>query len=273
MSAARLRLFLLLFFPSLLHAGAGQDVLTKLNSVQLDPTGCYRIRDVNLVRDEAQFFFTDGYLIFTKPVGDTPVIAFFSADVEGGDAELLLLPPSRNERRLLSAKSGSPNLEEHFHQAGLVFTADTYRELMSEIARNPFNKKSPEMGVLLADRWSLLAQSLATNFGLRLSTDLLSPSPNRKGMLATTIAGTKLGAFNLIFDPRIPEQIMVGASTEAGFDVWTSFTSRSYRGRPFAPRISGARLPYRNPPRCRSDHALRHPLDGKARRRRIRPAL
>ncbi len=229
---------LLLAFSALLRAGAGQELVAQLAGLRLDPAECYRIREVNLVRDEAQFFFTDGYLIFTKRVGNNPVAAFFSADLEGGDAELLLLPPFRNERRLLNAHTGAPNLEEHFNQAGMVFAEDTYRELMSEIARNPFNKKSLEMGVLLADRWSPLIQSMEASFGLRLSTDILSPASNRKGLLAATLAGAKLGAFNVVFDPRVTEQILVGSTREGQFDVWSSFTSRSFRAHPFTPEFT-----------------------------------
>ncbi len=229
---------LLLFVSALLRAGSGKNVVAQVAAAKLDPTECYRIREVTLVRDEAQFFFTDGYLIFTKAVGDAPVGAFFSADVEGGEAELLLLPPLRNERRLLSAHTGAPNLEEHFTQAGLVFTADTYRELKAEIARNPFNKKSLEMGALLTDRWSALIASLENSFGLRLAIDLLSPASNRKGFLSATIAGNKLGPFNLVFDPRIPEQMLVGNTSDGLFEVWSSFTSKSFRAKPFRPEFT-----------------------------------
>ena len=229
---------LLLSVSALLRAGTGQELVAQLAGLRLDPTECYRIREVNLVRDEAQFFLTDGYLIFTKPVGNTPVAAFFSSDVEGGDAELLLLPPLRNERRLLSTHTGTPNLEEHFNQAGMVFGADIYRDLMSEISRNPFNKKSLDMGTLLADRFSPLILSLEASFGLRLANDILSPVSTRKGFLAVTLAGLKLGAFNVVFDPRVPEQLLLGSTVDGVFDVWTSFTSRSFRARPFAPEFT-----------------------------------
>jgi hypothetical protein len=223
---------------ALLRAGTGQELLTQLGNTPLDANECYRIRDVHLVRDEAQFFFSDGYLIFAKPTGLAPAAAFFSGDVEGGDAELLLLPPLRNERRMLSAHTGTPNLEEHFAQAGLVFSPDVYRDLMAEIKGNAFNKKSPEMGTLLVDRWSPLMKNLGSIFGLRLATDILSPVPARKGFLAATLSGAKLGAFNVIFDPRIPEQLLVGSTLDTGFDVWSSFTSQSFRGRAFAPEFT-----------------------------------
>lgn len=230
-------LICLLYVPLLLRGGAGADLLQKLAATPLDPAECYRVREVHLTLDEAHFYFTDGFLIFGKPVAGGPVTAVFSADVEGGDAELLLLPPTHGERRALSTHAGTPNLEEHFGQAALVFSGSTYRELMADIKTNPYNKKSAEMGALMADRWSPLAKNLGRSFGLRLATDILSPGQNRKGFLAAALSGAKLGTFNLIFDPRMPEQLLLGSSADTGFDVWTSFISRSYRGKDFAPEF------------------------------------
>ena len=229
---------LLLSVSACLYAASGQDLLDQLANTPLDAAECYRIREVHLVRDEAQLFFTDGYLIFTKSVGVAPAAAFFTTDVEGGDAELLLLPPLRGERRALSTHIGSPNLEEHFTQAALVFSGSTYRELMDEIERSGPVRKVPEMGAILAGRWSPLIKGLCTNFGLRMAADILSPAANRKGFLAAALAGSKLGAFNLVFDPRAAEQLLIGSTGENGFDVWSSFTSRSFRGRPFTPEFA-----------------------------------
>ncbi len=207
-----------------------------MGNIPLDPAECYRVRDLHLTRDEAQLFFTDGYLIFGKSAGKEPVSAFFSADVEGGDAELLLLPPLRSERRELSTHTGSPNLEEHFTQAAMVFSGGAYQELIAELQHSSA-KKTPEIGALLAERWSPLIKSMSASFGLRIVSDLLSPSNARKGFFASALAGTKLGAFNVVFDPRVPEQLLVGSSPENLFDVWASFTSRSFRGRPFSPEF------------------------------------
>ena len=61
----------------------------------LDPSACYRVRDLQISQEDAQFYLTDGYIIFGKPVNGAPVSAVFSAEVEGGDAEVLLLLPNR----------------------------------------------------------------------------------------------------------------------------------------------------------------------------------
>ncbi len=88
-----------LTFAGFARAGTGQDLMNSIRNASLDAAECYRVRDISIARDEVQLFFTDGYLIFGKPVGSTRVTAVFSADVEGGDGELLLLPPNHAERR------------------------------------------------------------------------------------------------------------------------------------------------------------------------------
>ncbi len=234
---------LLLLLCALLRAegtaGRGEELLHGIRETALDPGECYRVREISIVRDEAQFYFTDGYLIFGKPVGSTRVTAVFSADVEGGDGELLLLPPTRGERRAMAAHAGAPNLEEHFSAALMVFADDTYREILEQIKANPYDRKSAEMGALLADKWSAPARTLSGSFGPRLAADLLSPGTQRKGFFAAALGGRKLGTFDVVFDSRVPEQLLVGAAGKTGgFDVWASFPSRSYRGKPFEPEFS-----------------------------------
>ena len=231
---------LALFFaiPALLSAGRGEDMLKSIRESSLDPAQCYRVRELSLGFDEAQIFFTEGFLIFSKPVAGTPISAIFSADIEGGDAEILLMPPDRGERRSLAQHTGSPTLEEHFTTTAMVFAPETHRNLMEQIRANPANKPSAEMGALLSERWNTVMHNLDESFGLRLAADLLSPSAKRKGFFAAAMAGKSLGAFDLVFDPRTSEQLLIGKTDNQNFDVWSSFVSRSYRATPFAPEFA-----------------------------------
>ncbi len=52
------------------------------------------------------------------------------------------------------------------------------------------------------------------------------------------LAGTKLGAFNLVYDPRAAEQLLIGTTGANGFEVWSSFISRSFRGRAYVPEFT-----------------------------------
>src|SRR5271163_4654376 len=107
-------LLLTLMIPAVLAGGRGNDLIRAIREAGLDAAECYRVRDISFARDEAQVFLTDGYLIFGKAVGGRRTTAVFSADTEGGDGELLLLPPNHAERSALGKHTGTPNLDEHF---------------------------------------------------------------------------------------------------------------------------------------------------------------
>src|SRR5436305_644052 len=102
------------------HAAA--DLGRSVISAGLDTNECYRVRDIEISKDEARIYLTDGYLMFGKPVNGAPLTAVFSADTDGGDGEILLLPPDRSERKSMAAYAGAPNLNEHFAQAAFIFT-------------------------------------------------------------------------------------------------------------------------------------------------------
>ena len=200
------------------------------------------MRDLALPKDEARLFFTDGYLIFAKPVAGVPMAAVFTADVEGGDAEVLVLPPNRGERRSLASYTGAPNLDEHLVAAVLIFSDDTHAKLTDQIQRNAANKKSPEMGAMMAEHWTPVVRNIAASFQTRLVWDVLLGEPLGHGFLAVSMSGKKLGNFDLYYDRSALEQISIGKlSTRDNllfFDVWTSFVARSFRNRAFEPDLT-----------------------------------
>ena len=124
------------------------------------------------------------------------VTAFFSTDVEGGDAEVLLLPPNRAERQSLAAYAGSPNLDEHFSTAFLMFSPEILAQFTEQIQSNGA-RKAPEMGALLDSRYSPLARNIASSFNVRLTWSLLAPESNR-GFFVALISGKKLGNFDVV---------------------------------------------------------------------------
>ncbi|MCU1275506.1 MAG: peptidase rane alanine aminopeptidase, partial [Bryobacterales bacterium] len=230
-------LFILIFFYA---AAGGADLAPGFRDAGLDSAECYRVHDLQINKDDLHFYFTDGYLIFGKPVSGLRTTAVFTADVEAGDAELLLLPPDRSERRSLAAYTGSPNLNEHFSAAVLLFGDDTYDNLMQQIHANQFNRRSPEIGAVMAEDWSSVVKNLSSSFEARLLLDLLSPHHRERGCFIAAINGKKLGNFDVIYEPRVAEQIAVGQVTSRNgltfFDVWTSFetgpTRKGLRTRP-----------------------------------------
>ncbi|MFB3826931.1 MAG: M1 family metallopeptidase [Bryobacteraceae bacterium] len=225
-----------------LAAGSAADLAGGIRQMKLDPEECYRVRDLTLVKQDLRIYLTEGYLVFATPTAGRRTVAVFTAtESEGGDAEVLLMPPTRGERRSLASYTNSPNLAEHITSAVLVFSDDSYADLTAQ-ARARSSRKVPEMGLLLADKWNPVMGNIAASFETRLALDLLSSNP---GFFAGAFSGRKLGNFDVLYDPRAREQIVVGQvaaarDNRAYFDVWTSFEARSFRqsGREVTPEFT-----------------------------------
>ena len=219
-----------------LAAGTGADVARAIRENSFDRDECYRVRDLTLVKEDIRIYLTDGYLIFSQPVAGRPIAALFVADTDGGDGEVMLLPPDRAERRSLATYIDSPNLDEHFRGAVFLFTGDVYDALKKQLPENPANKKVPELGALLDEQWTSALRNLGAGYQTRLTLDLLGWPASRPGLLAAFFQGIKLGNFDVVFDPNSPEQILVGQLATRDdrlyFDTWTSFAARSSRLHP-----------------------------------------
>ena len=211
---------------------AGSELAQQIRAAGLDPAECYRVRDLTLAKEDLKLYFTEGYLIFSKPVSGERVSAVFSADVEGGDGEVLLLPPYRGERASLARFAKSPNLDEHLRAAVLMFSDGSAQKLLSAIEQGG-GKKAAEMGPLLVEQWTPVLANIESGFALRLVEDLLTPQARRSGLLFGALAGKTLGNFDVYFDSRNGNQITVGRAAQRegrdSYDIWTSFPARSSR--------------------------------------------
>lgn len=209
-----------------------RDYANELKSASLDAQECYRVRDITLVRDEVRIYLTDGYLIFGKAIAGRRHSAVFTAETESGDAEILLMPPHRSERRSLARFAHTPNLDEHIALGIFLFTDGTADELAADVQRSSA-QKMPEVGALLSDKWNSLIRNLTASFEIRLVSDALSERKPQDGFFFGALSGKQLGNFDLIFDPTAREQITIGQVTSRNnrtfFDVWTSFVARSWR--------------------------------------------
>src|SRR5271165_1468191 len=119
----------LLLVSAPLAAETASDLARAIRETRFDLNECYRVRELKLVKEDIQFYLTDGYLIFSKPVAGRPIAAVFSAQVEGGDGEVIIFPHDRAERQSLAAYIHSPNLDDHFRTAAFLFTGDEYAQL------------------------------------------------------------------------------------------------------------------------------------------------
>ena len=107
----RTLLTLVWLLPFHVFGGTAADVARAVRENSFDRDECYRVRDLTFLKEDIRVYLTDGYLIFSKPVAGRRTAAVFSTEVEGGDGEVILLPPDRAERRSLAAFIDAPNLD------------------------------------------------------------------------------------------------------------------------------------------------------------------
>lgn len=227
---------LALLFSSVLPAGPAADLAKSVRELAFDREQCYRVRDLAFTKEDIRIYLTDGHLIFSKPVAGRPIAALFSADVEGGDAEVILLPPDRAERRSLATFIHTPNLDDHFSAAIFLFTGGEYAELQRSLAEKPSIKKAPDVGALLDEQFGPVLRNLLSSYQTRLTLDLLGRPGGKADLFAAVFSSPKLGNYDVVYDPDNTEQIVVGQvlskDSRIYFDDWTSFPARSARNNP-----------------------------------------
>jgi len=213
-------------------AFSAADVGKQVEHISLDAAECYRVLDLNFTKEDLKIYLASGYLIFAKPIGGARLGAIFVTTAEAGDAELLLLPPTRSERSSLARFTKAPTLEEHFKAAALIFTDGTGEQLLAQLQSNPAVKKSPDMGGLITGNWNSVLANLVASFETRVVYDILSNRPSA-GLFYMAVSGNKLDNFDVLYDPTSQDQIQAGKLVDRAsrmyFDTWTSFQARSFR--------------------------------------------
>ena len=215
-------------------APSAGDVARQVTQIALDPDACYRVTDLTFYKDDLHVYLTSGYITFAKPIEGRRVAALFSADVEAGDAEVLLIPPYRGERLSLASFTESPNLDEHFKATVMIFTDSTAADLEAVIKERS-SRKNAEMGALVAEHFNSTLRNLAESFLVRVVHDLLS-ADSKSGIFYMGVTGSKLGNFDIVYDPTARDQIVIGQlawrNTQSYFDTWTSFPGLKERKEP-----------------------------------------
>ncbi len=199
----------------------------------LDPTACYRVRDLSFAKEDVRIYLNEGYLIFTKPIEGRRTGALFSTDVEGGDGEVIVLPPTRSERQSLARFTSSANLDEHLNAGFMVFADGTAEDLIDRITKEQTGRLVPEMGPLLASQWSPTTSKIGGPMALRLVQDLLDPAKPGAGLTFFALSGKTLGNFDIVIEPRGGTRVEVRKQIEhnqkPASEIWTSFPARSAR--------------------------------------------
>ena len=224
---------LLALLPAILPAGEAQERLDELLGVRLDASQCWRVRDVFLEREDFKFYFTDGYLILSKPYRGRDVAALFIAKASTDFGELVLIPPTTGERQSLARFTGETVLDERFRSALMLFTDDTADALRRQVEGSAAAKPDPTEGQALATRWTPVLKNILEGVAGRLMHDTLSEAPLKHGFFAAAIGGGRRGRFDVVVDPQLHEQVSIGQTAWRAerrfYEVWCQFPSRSVR--------------------------------------------
>jgi len=192
------------------------ELARLIRDAGMDPAECYRVRDLRFVKDDIKLYLNDGYLIFSKPVMGQRLSALFTTDVEGGDGEVIVIPPNRSERQSLATFTQSPNLDEHVRTILMILSDDSMPALRAALEQQPDSiKKAPEAGALLAERWDPVVANIAAPMQMRLVADLWSARPGRTGLALFAISGATLGNFDILTDARANHRMIVRSGWNA----------------------------------------------------------
>jgi hypothetical protein len=213
-------------------AASAADLGDQVEHISLDTAECYRVLDLNFAKEDLKIYLASGYLIFAKPIRGSHLGAIFVTSSDAGDADLVLMPPTRSERSSLAKFTNSPTMDEHFKTAAFIFTDGTGDQLLAELQSNPTARKSPDMGALIVERWTSVLANLVASFETRVIYDVLSDRLD-SGLFYMAVSGNKLDNFDLLYDPTAQDQILVGKLADRDnrtyFNTWTSFQARSFR--------------------------------------------
>lgn len=217
--------------PNSIPIHPAAQLYLQLRHIGLNPSRTYKVRGAGLDRPGLHLTFEDGTIAFTQDVDGRVTGALFE-----GDGEVLLTPPSREERASMALGTGMAILEERFNSAYLRFNDDTFAEF------EPYLRPSPDASEFAA-RLESTAENLAELDALRLfatfsrslpvasrdQADVLPlSSPLLDRYLHVRVEGENLGAFDIHYDSLAYEEVSAGKSTEKDgvtyYDVWTSFS-------------------------------------------------
>ena len=135
---------------------SAEALYAQLQSVGLDKSRVYNIREVTLERAAFHITFDDGTIAFTEDVAGHVTGAFFE-----GEGEVLLIPNDQAERASMMLFTGAAILEEKFVTAYFRFNDDTFAELQPAL-RAAANSQE------FVSQWDSTARNLAQFDALRL---------------------------------------------------------------------------------------------------------
>lgn len=198
-------------------AGAAHQLYDKLNSLRVDSSRVFAVRNLELRRPAFHLTLTEGRLAFLDPFQGKATGAVFS-----GRGHILLIPTEPAEKASIGRFLKAPLLDETINSAYLRFDDDTANELNAALQRDHADAHGDAD---FATEWNSVVATLNRWHSLRMMADALSARPIP--YFYAEIGGDPSGPFDLLVDQRREESVLVGQSkTVEGrpvFDFWASF--------------------------------------------------
>ena len=235
-----------------MFAGTAADIARAMRENSFDRDECYRVRDLTLIKEDMRDLLyrrlPDLQQAGGRPADGGGFLRRRGRRRRRGDPAAARSRASAARSPPLSARRTSTSTSR---AALLLFTGDEYEQLIAQMANNPANRKAPEMAPVLDEQWAPVLRNLGRATRCRLTLDLMGGPARRRRLFAAMFSSTKLGNFDLVYDPDNIEQILAGQlatrQDRLYFDTWTSFPSRSSRKNPTpkVARSASRRLPHR----------------------------
>jgi hypothetical protein len=195
-------------------------LLQALDSLEFDFSHVIKVSEITIHRGSVSITMEHGHILFLKPVnGFVTGLYFF------GQGTILAIPPDRIEKQQLNLFTGAPILNEHFLQAYLRFTDDTFEEITRAVEPSSSSEEN-EFRWLEEKYRGLVKTSALTNY--RIVSDLTDG--RKMPMFYAQILGQKLGLLDFSLDQRKSEDLILGQYHQKNnrfvYDTWCRYSSR-----------------------------------------------
>ena len=182
--------------------------------------------------EDVKFYFVDGHIIFGQPFAGRTFAALFVATDAADRGEVILFPPSKQERQSLARFTSQPVLDEQFRTAMMFFTDDTGPALREALEGNSSTAVDAEAGRRIAPRWDSVMKNFFAGVELSLLSDIAEDRDPAAGFFGAILGGGSRGRFEVVIDSRQYEQVNIGQIVwregRQFYEAWCRFPGRNF---------------------------------------------
>ncbi|MBI3405959.1 MAG: hypothetical protein HY046_10935 [Acidobacteria bacterium] len=205
--------------------GSVREIYQALNSVHVENSQTYYVRDLSLRRSAVRMAFSEGKLAFLSATDGKVTGIVFT-----GSGRAIAAPRDPVEKSSLARFLGEAVLDQPFSRAYIRFTDDSADELRKQIVTAGL---APTPDPAFGEEWNSVVSNLNPGHSLRILADWLSANP--QPYFYAGLQGDNTGPFDVLVDQRREEQVLIGQPKWVGnaryYDTWASFSDSPNNGR------------------------------------------